>query len=255
MKNKYVNFISDKHLIKCISNLYDSYVKAKNQISKEKFYDNKIDTIKLTFDSKFNFLDEETLIKAEISRQIDKSINNAIGTFHEEIIGGIKGYEKGSNSGYDIKAIDNSLFAEIKNKHNTMNSGGAESVFQKLEKFTLKYPNSKCYLVQILAKSSFNTKWEAMFNGTKYSNERIFKISGDRFYELVSGEKDAFFKLYKALPNAINDFILDKNIQENQNTGESAFIRIKEDANLSKRKIIDQITFDNFKYYFGFDKL
>ena len=85
MKNKYVDFISDEHLLTCIANLYKSYLKAKNNITKRNFYTNKVDTIKLTFDSKFNDIDEESLIQAEILRQIDKSINNSIGTFHEQI--------------------------------------------------------------------------------------------------------------------------------------------------------------------------
>ncbi len=37
-----------------------------------------------------------------------------------------------------------------------MNSGGAESLFQKLERIARKYPKSKCYLVQILAQKSIN---------------------------------------------------------------------------------------------------
>lgn len=95
--------------------LHKAYVKAKSDISKKKFYSNKIDTIKLTFDSKFNYIDEEKLIELEILRQIDKSINNSIGTFHEKILGGINGYEIRKLSGFDIKADNNTLFADIKN--------------------------------------------------------------------------------------------------------------------------------------------
>ena len=114
MKNKYVDFVTDEHFLKCIENLHISYVKAKAEVSKKKFYKNKIDTIKLTFDTKFNKIDEESIIETEILRQIDKSINNSIGTFHEQLLGGIKGYEMGKLSGFDIKAKDNSLFADIK---------------------------------------------------------------------------------------------------------------------------------------------
>lgn len=254
MSNKYVDFVSDEHFIKCISNLHKAYIKAKKQITKSKFYKNKIDTIKLNFDAKFNLLDEETLIKSEISRQIDKSINNAIGTFHEEILGGIEGFEKGNKSGYDIKSSDDSLFAEVKNKHNTMNSGGSEAVFQKLEKFANDYPKSKCYLVQILATSSFEEKWEAKLNGKRYSHERVFKISGDRFYKLLTKKNNALLQLYKALPLAIDDFLnqekLDKNHTEN-----SALQEIQKDLNVSSKSLLDQITFDNFGYYLEFDKL
>ena len=122
MKNKYTNFISDEHLLDCIANLHKAYLKAKNNITKRNFYSNKVDTIKLTFDAKFNSIDEENLIQAEILRQIDKSINNSIGTFHEQILGGINGFEVGNLSGFDIKAKDDTLFADIKNKHNTMNN-------------------------------------------------------------------------------------------------------------------------------------
>ena len=113
MANKYLSFIDDAHLINCISNLHKSYVEAKKSFTKTRFYNNKVDVFKLTFDSKFNDLSEEDLIKLEMSRQIDKSVNNAIGTFHEEILGGIEGFKSGKLSGYDIKADDASLFAEI----------------------------------------------------------------------------------------------------------------------------------------------
>jgi hypothetical protein len=254
MKNKYVSFISDEYFLECISNLHKSYLKAKNNISKKKFYNNKIDTIKLTFDSKFNNIDEEKLIESEILRQIDKSINNSIGTFHEQILGGIKGFELGKLSGFDIKANDNSLFADIKNKHNTMNSSSAESLFQKLAHYADTYKQAKCYWVQILAKSSFNEKWFGEINGKEYSHSRVYKISGDQFYALLSGEDDAFFQLYKALPKAISDFLKSLGSQNEKNQN-SAVSEIKKEVEKSKRSILDEITFDNYRYYFGFDDL
>ena len=145
MANKYVDFISDEHLLNCVANLHKSYLKAKNNVSKKSFYSNKVDTIKLTFDSKFNNIDEEDLIQSEILRQIDKSINNSIGTFHEQVLGGIKGFEVGKLSGFDIKANDNTLFADIKNKHNTMNSSSSEALFQKLARYADDYKKAKCY--------------------------------------------------------------------------------------------------------------
>lgn len=254
MKNKYVNFISDEYFLACISNLYKSYLKAKNNISKKKFYNNKIDTIKLTFDSKFNNIDEEKLIEGEILRQIDKSINNSIGTFHEQILGGIKGFELGKLSGFDIKANDNSLFADIKNKHNTMNSSSAESLFQKLAHYADTYKQAKCYWVQVLAKNSFNEKWFGEINGKEYSHSRVYKISGDQFYGLLSGEDDAFFQLYKALPKAISDF--QKSLgSQNKVHQNSAVSEIKKEVEKSKRSILDEITFENYSYYFGFEDL
>lgn len=254
MKNKYVDFVSDDHLLKCIDGLHKSYLKAKNNITKRNFYANKVDTFKLTFDAKFNDIDEDTLIQSEILRQIDKSINNSIGTFHEQVLGGIKGFESGRLKGYDIKANDNTLFADIKNKHNTMNSSSSEALFQKLARYANDYKKAKCYWVQILAKSSFCDLWNAEINGKEYSHSRVYKISGDKFYELLSGHENAMFELYKALPKAIHDYLRSKTLKDSD-VENSALDEIKSQTQNSNRSIIDQITFENYSYYLGFDKL
>ena len=254
MKNKYVNFISDDHLLMCIANLQKAYLKAKNNITKKNFYTNKVDTIKLTFDAQFNGIDEESLIQAEILRQIDKSINNSIGTFHEQILGGIAGFDVGKLSGFDIKAENDTLFADIKNKHNTMNSSSAEALFQKLARYADDYKKSKCYWVQILAKNSFNELWKGEINGKEYSHSRVYKISGDQFYALLSGQDDALFQLYKSLPIAIQDYLnsIEKSEKHRQN---SALDEIKFQIDSTKRSILDQITSDNYYYYKDFDLL
>jgi Eco47II restriction endonuclease. len=254
MENKYVNFITDEHLLNCVENLHNSYLKAKNNISKKTFYKNKVDTIKLTFDSKFNGISEEALIQSEILRQIDKSINNSIGTFHEQILGGINGFEIGYLSGFDIKAVDNTLFADIKNKHNTMNSSSAEALFQKLARYADDYKKAKCYWVQILAKGSFNELWRGEINGKEYSHSRVYKISGDQFYSLLSGQENAFLQLYKALPMAISDYMKSSNAEKIEKEN-SALEEIASETELSKRTILDQITFENYCYYWGFERV
>ncbi len=253
MVNKYLSYVTDEHFIQCIENLHKSYLKAKANVSKKKFYSNKIDIVKLTFDASFNELDEMTLIKTEINRQIDKSINNSIGTFHEQILGGIRGFEIGNFSGFDIKASDNTLFADIKNKHNTMNSSSAESLFQKLATYADTHKQAQCYWVQVLAKHSFNEKWFGEINGKEYSHSRVNKISGDQFYKLLSGKDDALFELYKVLPIAISDYL--NSIKSGTSENNSALEEIQSSSKISNRSILDEITFENYSYYLGFDKL
>jgi hypothetical protein len=254
IKNKYVDFISDEHFLDCVANLHKAYLKAKNNITKKNFYTNKVDTIKLTLDAKFNDIDEESLIQSEILRQIDKSINNSIGAFHEQILGGMAGFEVGNLSGFDIKAKDDTLFADIKNKHNTMNSSSAEALFQKLSRYADTYKKSKCYWVQILAKGSFCELWKGEINGKEYSHSRVYKISGDQFYALLSGKDDALFQLYKKLPVAVKDYL--NSVKKSEFIKEnSAIDEIKIQTETSKRTILDQITFENYSYYLGFDKL
>lgn len=251
--NKYLSYITDEHLMSSIAQLYDAYQKAKEKLTRKKFYKNKIDVFKLTFDKEFNHLSEEDLINFEMSRQIDKSVNNAMGTFHENILGCVTGFSKGSNSGFDIKAVDDSLFADIKNKHNTMNSSSAESLFQKLSRYADDYKNSTCYWVQLLSTDSFDEQWFSIINGKEYSHSRVRKISGDRFYALLTGQEDALFQLYQILPVAIKHFL--RTVDEETIHSNSAANEIIEAKNKTDRTIMDQISFDNYCYYLGFDSL
>ena len=62
------------------------------------------------------------------------------------------------------------------------------------------------------------------------------------------------FQLYKALPSAINDYL--KSVGETDEVAEnSALEEIKSETKTSKRTVLDQITFENYSYYLGFDKL
>lgn len=254
MTNKYVDFISDEHLLSCIKELHASYIKAKADISQKKFYKNKIDVFKLIFDEHFNSSSTDSVIENEIIRQVDKSYGGAIGSFHENILGGVKDYEVGNLSGYDIKKSDNTLFADIKNKHNTMNSPAMEGLYIKLKKFADEHKSAKCYWVQILATDSFETNWEGDINGKEYRHSRVFKISGDKFYELLTGDKNSLFNLYKALPKAITDFFKLEKINSSEIVS-SALEEIANHAKNNSKSIADQIAKDNYPYYPGFNEL
>ncbi|HPH23336.1 MAG TPA: hypothetical protein PLW32_05605, partial [Chitinophagaceae bacterium] len=69
-----------------------------------------------------------------------------------------------------------------------------------------------------------------------------------------SKQDDALFKLYKALPTAIKDYL--KLINHSEEVAEnSALDEIKSEIKTTKRSVLDQITFENYSYYLGFDKL
>ncbi len=197
-----MNFISDEHLLICIGNLHNSYLKAKNNISKKTFYTNKIDTIKLTFDAKFNDISEEDLIEAEILRQVDKSINNSIGTFHEQILGGIKGFEVGNLSGFDIKAEDNRLFGLFLFEPLPMNF--EDAIFEKLAKQANIFKQANCYFVDFTSAESFNQKWVIETEESSVSHKRVFKISADKFYELLTADSMAYNRLSNVISKLIN---------------------------------------------------
>lgn len=108
--------------------------------------------------------------------------------------------------------------------------------------------------VQILAKSSIEELWRGEINGKEYSHSRVYKISGDRFYALLTGCDDALYQLYRALPLAIKDYMQSLECTTNAVT-ESALDEILSDSRISGRSVIDQITFDNYNYYNSFSDL
>ena len=71
---------------------------------------------------------------------------------------------------------------------------------------------------------------------------------------MLSGKDNALFQLYKNLPIAVKDYL--KTVENNQLVKEnSALDEINSEIKISKRTILDQITFENYSYYLGFDKL
>ncbi|WP_322902394.1 Eco47II family restriction endonuclease [Mycoplasmopsis felis] len=98
------------------------YQKSIQSFDLNKFLKNKIDPIKLLFDSViYNNKLEET-IKQEINRQKDKTNNNIIGYFHQNIFKYIKNCyvpEKGWDVIFTHPKTKIKYYIEIKNKHNT----------------------------------------------------------------------------------------------------------------------------------------
>ncbi|CCP20852.1 MULTISPECIES: Eco47II family restriction endonuclease [Bacillus] len=251
-KNKYVDFISDQHLFNCIQVLYTKYENAKQEFTIKKFYNNMIDPIKLLFDMKFLGQSPAEKIMAEINRKIDKSLNNAIGEFHENLLGGIEGLEKFPvGEGYDIKAKDDLLYADIKNKHNTVKGSNQKDLYTELEAYVSEDENveDKAYWVQIIAPSSFLVHWKITIHNK--DNPKIYKASGDKFYELVTGNPNAFAELCEALPRTIDDFLKEKQITP-QSTNNTVFQNIAEAAEQYNVDIVRQLFNENFKHYNGF---
>ncbi len=78
-------------------------------------------------------------------------------------------------------------------------------------------PNAQCFLVEVIAKNSQNIRWTISLDNEQISDERIRRISIDTFYEIVTGEKQAFKQLCEKLPLVIDDILttLEDEIMQN----------------------------------------
>ena len=66
---------------------------------------------------------------------------------------------------------------------------------------------AECYLVEVIAKNSQNIVWKVSLDGERMENERIRRVSMDKFYEIVTGDKEAFYKICMELPKLIDEII------------------------------------------------
>ena len=249
--NKYVSFISDEDLLEAIEELYNVYYKAHSEIKMADFYKNKIDPIKLLFDKEFLNHSIEDVINLEIIRKKDKTISNGIGDFHETLLGSISGYTKYAvGYGYDIKADDDSIYVDIKNKHNTVKGSNLPDLYDDLIKYVDSSSNkeAKGYWAQIIANGSFNEAWKIPAQGK--DDERIFKISADQLYSMMTGIDNSFKELCVALPIAIKDFLEGKDpIGSEENT---IYLNLKKQADENKTDIITELFNKTFDVYIGF---
>lgn len=252
-----LKFISDEHLSNCIYRLYTAYMRDKRDLDLQDLYKNKLDPIKAYFDMEFNEIGLEEFIDIEAKRKADKNINNHIGDFHQELLDGIEGFEAPQHAGYDVKKLDNTIFGELKNKHNTMNSSSTEATFQKLQRYANEYPNSTCYLIEVVATQSQNILWTPTCSGTAYSHSRIRRISIDKFYELATGRSNAFKELCDAIRIATPQVIKFIKESENQLASSSMTTNKAHEALVSRAQALgiselETIFKDNFTGYNGF---
>lgn len=99
------------------------------------------------------------------------------------------------------------VYVEMKNKHNTMNSASAGKTFIKIQNQLLNDDDCACFLVEAIAQRSQNIKWETTVDKRKVGYKLIRRVSMDQFYALVTGEEDAFYQMCMVLPKVIEKVV------------------------------------------------
>jgi len=208
-KNKYVDFVSDEHFLKCVKWVCDSYpAKSNVVVDMKRLQKNKVDPFKMLFDISNGKISVDDWIKGEVIRQSDKTINNKIGDFHQKLLGGVKGWTDlgiGDGSKVDLKRNDGLIFMELKNKFNTVNSDSLNKVREKLVKAVKSNKKAISYWAYIISKDGLSEESDWNYLGDK--NPKIRKVCGAKVYEIVTGDRKALEKMWKALPKAIKQIV------------------------------------------------
>lgn len=89
-------------------------------------------------------IDYDTWLKSETTRQAQKTLQNHIGDFHQNILGYSKGWTNMKvGNVIDLASEENKAIAEIKNKYNTISGGKLSDLYNSLDK--LVSPKSSIY--------------------------------------------------------------------------------------------------------------
>ncbi len=217
-----LEFISEKDFTEHVKATIEKYGEKLESFDIIRFNKNIIDPVKMIFDKTVYRSTWEEIVSNEIFRQRDKSNNNDIGYFHQRIfqyIDGCRVPDNGKEGGWDVIFQKESgivlpdgdrvhtVYVEMKNKHNTMNSSAAGKTYIKMQSQLLADDDCACFLVEAIAKKSQNIKWSTTVDGKSVSHKKIRRVSLDQFYSLVTGKEDALYQMCMILPQVIENVI------------------------------------------------
>lgn len=269
---KTLSFISEEDFTNHVKATIEKYGEKLKSFDLKRFNKNLIDPIKLIFDKTVYQSSWDEIVSNEIFRQRDKSNNNDIGYFHQRIFQYIANChvpQNGEEGGWDIiyKNTDgieipnagkvHTVYVEMKNKHNTMNSASASKTFIKMQHQLLNDDNCACFLVEAIAQRSQNIKWETTVDKQKVGHKLIRRVSLDQFYALVTKQEDAFYQMCMLLPSVIEKVVKelkgaivphDTVIEELQDMASKQNVKSKD---LAIAMAVYMLGFDSYK---GFSK-
>lgn len=208
----YLQFISDEELLAAIKKVIQKIENAEKGVDL-KFYKNVLDPFSALFDGITHSIPYSDWLKSEKVRQIQKTMQNAIGDFHQDVLGSVTGFENlGAGGGLDICNRKKKVIAEIKNKFNTTKGNHMVEIYDAI-KGKLKRPEFEGftgYYVEIIPqnKKIYDKPFVPPDNKTNKrcpANQKIRIIDGKSFYKLMTGNVFALQELFEALPHVIAD--------------------------------------------------
>lgn len=146
---------------------------------------------------------------ADRSRLKQKTLEMAMGTFHQNIIGKFPGWEtlaQGHESGLDNRSLDDTIYLECKNRSNTCNSDQFKEVHNKLKK--MRERGKRTIFVQVNCPGGKVCRTAAPPDAEVMNGQEIYKMLSGRdefFNDLIDTLGYVFktFKTFKEFKNYI----------------------------------------------------
>ncbi|MDD4019716.1 MAG: Eco47II family restriction endonuclease, partial [Kiritimatiellae bacterium] len=201
-----LSFITDEDLKK---HTLETVSRFRTGMSLAEFRKNIVDPIKLTFDAHVYRRRIEDVIDAEYFKQLSKSNEAAIIFFHQKICGYLKNQWQMPEPGDDEWDIENQkdhVFVKFKERYDSKTTNDTRFIHARMRGLIEGDSKARCYLVEIVTETSHDVSWMIKNVGLREDRqERLRRISVDRFYELVTGKASAFTDLCLVLGQVIKD--------------------------------------------------
>ena len=212
-KQQFLSFISNEDLYNHVRVVLETTQQA-SDLAEENLYSNVVDPFSAPFDALRQKITLVGWASQEKTRQIQKTMQNALGEFHQAVLGSMDGWENlPVGHVIDVRNTKKKIIAEIKNKHNTTKGSDKKSIYDNLNsQLNKNYKGFTGYYVEVVPRRGepYDKPFTPSDNVTKKRrprNEKIRVIDGKSFYALASGHKDALKMLYTALPRVIADIL------------------------------------------------
>ncbi|HPR32569.1 MAG TPA: Eco47II family restriction endonuclease [Prolixibacteraceae bacterium] len=210
----YLNWISDTNLKNEVNNLL-SIAKNAQRTAFSEFGKNIIDPFAALFEMSGFEIEFQTWLKSETSRQAQKTLQNHVGDFHQNILGYSSEWTNMKiGNVIDLVSEKKKMIAEIKNKFNTISGGKLSDLYYSLDKLISPklsiYKGYTAFYVAIIPQKGkrYNIPFTPSDKekGEKCpKNENIRAIDGASFYSLATGSDTALEDLFDVLPDVINE--------------------------------------------------
>jgi|TARA_B110000261_G_C13007001_1_gene326565 hypothetical protein len=209
-------FIPDSVLkseIEIVLNLMDTAI---DEIEKD-YEENVIDPFVSLFEKTiFDISDNDNWKKSEFQRQLQKTLNNHIGRFHQNIMCSLKDCKEPPEQGTDFMCKKEKIYAEIKNKWNSTNADSKAGSYDKLKHALSKNKKFKGYFVTIIPKNSKDycktMTTTSNENKSQWRKPRIdiMEINAEFFYEKLTKKKHVLKSIFYRIPDLVEEIKIEK---------------------------------------------
>lgn len=153
----------------------------------------------------------ESMMAFEKLRGVNKTISNAVGNFHQCVLGLAEGWENlGANGGVVDLIVHETptskpIHVEVKNRYNTIKASDEKDVWDKLDMLA-RTNNSVSYLVQIVPKNPvrYDKPWSV---SSRPERDHVRCCDGATAYAWAFKKENALEELYEVFPDILSDVL------------------------------------------------